>query len=162
MTNITLTANAESVVVRQGGPATADIWLTINDHDFPILHWNDFIVVVLGWWAAALLRLMCNVSARETVNFMDGPYAVEISKISDGLLQFRALEGVGRSREIAIGDCSPLPFANELVSQARQVLNKCKRLGWWSVDADTLTAVLLALEAEIVRRCAVADQLHES
>ena len=37
---------------------------------------NDFVAIVLAWWAAPLLRLFRGTSAKELVSFIDGPYTV--------------------------------------------------------------------------------------
>ena len=55
------------------GPATGGIWLVTGGSEFPRAGWNDFIVVVLGWWSSAILRLLENNSGMERVHFMDGP-----------------------------------------------------------------------------------------
>lgn len=148
MTRASVVAEADSVRVRLGGPATANIWVLIDGCEFPAHGWNDFVVVVLGWWVAALLLLLRNVSTQETVNFMDGPYAVEVSKTPTGMLQFRALEGADRSNEVAIGEAHAVPFVLGLISQSREILAECKRQGWWSEDAEALESSLNLLEQE--------------
>ena len=59
--------------VRAQGPAIAGIWLVTGGAEFPRAGWNDFVVVVLGWWSSAILRLLENNSGMERVHFMDGP-----------------------------------------------------------------------------------------
>jgi hypothetical protein len=148
MTNTSIAVEADSLGIRPGRPATGNIWLVINGHAFPAPQWNDFIVVILGWWAESLLRLLRNSSTKETVNFMDGPYAVEVSKTSSGGLHFRALEGANRSIERASGEGPALQFIRELISQSRDVLEGCRRQRWWSEDAEKLESSLDALQKE--------------
>jgi hypothetical protein len=64
-----LAVETNSLTTRPGRPATGNIWLVINGRDFPAPQWNDFIVVILGWWAESLLRLLRNSSTKETVHF---------------------------------------------------------------------------------------------
>jgi hypothetical protein len=142
---------ASSVKVRAGGPATANLWVVIDGREFPSRGWNDFVVVVLGWWAAALILLFRGVSTRESVSFMDGPYSVEISRPSSGTLQFRALEGAMRANESALGSAPAFEFALSLISQGRVVLEACRQRNWWSSDAETLQLSLLSLEEECRR-----------
>jgi hypothetical protein len=151
MTETSMIVETSSLAVRPGGPATANIWMVINGREFPMRRWNDFVVVVLSWWATALLQLLRNTSAKETLHFMDGPYTVEVSKTASGMLQFRALEGSGRNIETAIGEEPTLPFILGLIAQSREVLNECKLQNWWSKDAETLKISLEALEREFPR-----------
>jgi hypothetical protein len=148
MTEAFMVTEPGSVRVRLGGPATANVWLSLNGCEFPMRGWNDFAIVVLGWWAIALLRLVRNASTRETVHFMEGPYSVEVTSVHAGMLQLRALEGSGRNREAGTGEVQAIPFVLELISQSREVLEACRRQGWWSKDADTLESALEALEQE--------------
>ena len=78
ITSFYLIVEAESLETRINGPALGNIRLVINDCEFPTANWNDFVVIVLGWWGASLLSLLNNDSTRETVRFMDGQYAVEL------------------------------------------------------------------------------------
>ena len=144
MTSTFLIANPNSVKTRSNGPALADIRLVINGRDFPSHDWNDFVVVVLGWWAHALVRLLGNVGAKETVNFMDGPYAVEIVCASPEILRFH-VRGGGLENEVGVGEALIGPFIQELIVQSRGVLDECKRQNWWSKDADILLSSLEAL-----------------
>lgn len=149
MTQILLVSEVSSLRVRAGGPATANMWLLMDGREFPAPHWNDFVVVVLGWWAEAILSLVRSTSSHETVPFMDGPYSVEVSKTSTGLLRFRALEGVGRTNEIAVSDGQVIPFVLELISQSRNILAECKRQAWWTTDAEKLESSVAVLEQAV-------------
>ena len=104
MTNTSIIVDADSLSFRPRGSATGNIWLVIGGCEFPALQWNDFVVVILGWWVESLLRLLRNSSTKETVNFMDGPYVVEVSRTPSGGLHLRALEGSNRSIERASGE----------------------------------------------------------
>ena len=110
---------------------------------------SDIIVVILGWWAAAVLRLLRNSNGSERVHFMDGPYAIEISKSELGRLHLRMFAGPGGGREVATGEADVTRFATELSGQSRKLLNECKARGWWSADADELTLQLQSLDREL-------------
>ena len=151
MTSAYLAAEATSLSTRKNGSATGRVWLELNGREFPMRGWDDFIVVILGWWAAALLSVLRNDSGLERVHFMDGPYAVDVSRTSVSALCLRALEGPGRTKEVAIGEAHAASFVLGLITQSREVLNECKRQGWWSSDAETLESALVALELELSR-----------
>jgi hypothetical protein len=148
MTNTTIVVEISSLQVRAKGPATANLWVVIAGREFPSRGWNDFVVVILSWWAKALVRIFCGESTQESVHFMDGPYSIEISGSVFGMLQFRALEGPRRTQEAALGSASACEFAKTLISQGREVLEKCKNQNWWSLDATTLESSLLSLEQQ--------------
>src|SRR5689334_4734917 len=112
--------------VRPQGPAIAGIWFVTGGAEFPMAGWNDFVVVVLGWWLAAILRLLHNHSRSERVHFMDGPYAVEVCKAQRGRLRLTMFAGPSGGREVAVGEADATHFIGDLATQARKVLNECK------------------------------------
>src|SRR5215475_1608870 len=116
--------------VRPQGGATAGIWLATDDSQFPMAGWNDFAVVILRWLAAAILRLLRSDNGREWVDFMDGPYAVEISRTPSGTLQLRMFAGWSGSREVAMGEADIRRFIDELSTQSRRLLDECRSRGW--------------------------------
>jgi hypothetical protein len=142
-----LVADSETLQVRPRGPAIAGIWLVTESGAFPAAGWSDFIVVVLGWWATALLKIIHDSSIREHVPFMDGPHAVEVS-LSSGMLHFRL---ISRDCDVGTGEAALNPFASALISQSRKVLHACRLREWWSADAHTLESVLPDLEREIAK-----------
>jgi hypothetical protein len=146
-----LAVDAATVKAPRDRSATGNIWLDVGGCKFPAEGWNDFVVVVLGWWANALLRLLRSDSANETVNFMDGPYTVEVSMTSAGMLRFRALEGIGRHIEKSSGDALPIAFVESLILQSHEVISACRRQGWWSKDAEYLASSLELLQLELHR-----------
>jgi hypothetical protein len=148
MTNSFLIVDANSLETRLKGPALGDLRIVINGCDFPSARWNDFVVVVLGWWIDAILRLLNKINAQETVNFMDGPYAVEITAVSSSILQFRTIGGTVKT-DVAVGEALIVPFSQELIAQSRQVLNECIRQNWWSNDAQRLQSLLKSLECAL-------------
>ncbi len=135
--------------LRPQGPATAGIWLTLNGSHFPMIGWNDFVVVVLGWWVAAVLRLLQSDSASELVHFMDGPYAVEISRMPSGRFQLRMFAGPNGGREVAVGEAEVRQFISELSVQSRNLLDVCRLRGWWSLDAEELKSHLQNMDREL-------------
>jgi hypothetical protein len=72
-------------------------------HFIPAL---TFVVVLLCWWADALLKVLPNQDIQARVNFMDGPYAVDVAR-SFGMLNFRM---IARDREIGTGEAAVKPW----------------------------------------------------
>ena len=134
---------------RAKGPATAGIWLATGECQFPRTGWNDFVVVILGWWSAAILRLLTNKGGRERVHFMEGPYAVEVYEAPSGKLQLRMFAGPGGGAEVAAGEADKNRFVTELTVASKEVLDECRLRGWWSPDAEKLALDLQHLDCKI-------------
>lgn len=144
-----LVAELGTLELRTRGPALAGVWLVTGGIEFPMAGWSDFIVVVLGWWSGAILRLMRNSSEKELVHFMDGPYAVEISKVRHGALHLRMFAGPSEGREVGVGEADLKRFVSHLAAESRQLLEECKSRGWWSTDAEALASHLKDLDDEL-------------
>ena len=143
-----LVVDLATLHVRAQVSATAGIWLAMGDSAFPGVGWSDFVVVLLSWWTAAILRLSRRKNATERVHFMDGPYAVKVSKSPSGGLEFRMFAGASGGREVAASEADYREFVSELVTQSRNVLNECRLREWWSPDAEVLASNLRDLEHE--------------
>jgi hypothetical protein len=133
-----LTVDVGTLEVRPRGPAIAGIWLITGDGPFPSAGWSDFVVVILAWWAGALLRAIRCSGVPGRVHFMDGPYAVDVA-MSSGKLHFRL---ISRDREVGTGEAALDSFVSALISQSQKLLQACRSRDWWSADADTLESLL--------------------
>jgi len=131
------------------GPATADIWIVLDDVPFPAEHWNDFVVVILGWWAGALLNILRGKSLRERVSFMDGPHGVEVIRASEHDLELRAIDDHLPPTERARAITPAKELAHQVVAAAEAILATCRERQCWSRDADTLQALVAPLRAHI-------------
>lgn len=132
-----------------GGPATGDIVVALGSEVFPMRGWNDFVVVVLEAWSSALARLLGGVAESQQVHFMEGPYAVEISHLTGGGFRLRAIERPNRER-VCI-DVQPPGIVLSVLSAAEAVLQACREIGCWSVDADRLAKSAGILRGEAAR-----------
>jgi hypothetical protein len=144
-TEIFLIVDVGTFEVRPRGPATAGIWLVTESGAFPAAGWNDFVVVILGWFASALLKTTRSNGVRGRVHFMDGPHAVDLA-LSSGIHHFKL---ISRDRVVGSGEAALNSFANALASQSRKVLHACRSREWWSTDADTLESLVKDLERQI-------------
>ena len=131
-TQTSLVADAGTLRVRARGPAIGGIW-------------SDFVVVILRWWANALLKIIQNNGSQERVHFMEGPYAVDVC-LSSEMLHFRL---ISRDSEVGTVDAALGPFVSALTLQTREVLHACRLQRWWSADADALESLVAQLEREV-------------
>jgi len=72
-----------SIAQHVSGNITGVIYWRSNDHCFPDDNWNDFVVVLLGWWTKAITRLLLGCSRSETFDFMDGPFSMLCTTATD-------------------------------------------------------------------------------
>jgi hypothetical protein len=142
MTDVRIVVDAKTIRPGSAGPATGDVWIVLGQREFPFQNWNDFVVVILEAWAAVVVRILRGFSKLERVHFMEGPYMVEVSCASGGLLRLRAVERAQQEQEIACEDTRALDFIDGLVVCSEEVLAACRQRNCWSVDADRLEAIL--------------------
>jgi hypothetical protein len=142
-----LVVDPSSIALRTSGTATGDIALAIAGVVFPVAGWNDFVVVILEAWLSALVRMVQNASDAERVHFMEGPYAVDMTRLNTGAIQVRAFERPNRPR--AIVDVMPLALVQNAVSSADDVLKFCRNQGHRSADLDRLEAATATLRKEV-------------
>ena len=124
----------------KGGPVTGSIWIDLGRQQFPENGWNDFVVVVLGWWASAADRLLSGESDQEAVNFMDAPYRVHVTRSSADAWNVVLLDrrGSEEGREVGKEIVSSRSLIESIVRAAELVLAECRRQKWWSQEAQAL------------------------
>jgi hypothetical protein len=122
----------------------------VGETAFPAAGWNDFIVVVIGWWARAVLQLLRGTSKREEVHFMDGAYLVELVKRSSSEWDIRLFETGGAKRLRSQETIDATLLVDSIVAASQSVLAACREHNLWSVDADALADQELALRKESI------------
>lgn len=124
------------------GSIHGPIW---NEHDtlaFPGPHWNDFPVVVLGWWLGAVVVLTEGGSRSATVPFMDGPYKVHLfAKHRETWQAERVKWWVDGAAVIDQFDFAPEPLIRSLIVCADKLLLACAANGWKSADVDSVISL---------------------
>ena len=123
------------------GSITGPIWLTHARRDetlsaFPGENWDDFPVVILGWWLSALARADCEEAE---CSFMDGPYEFMAKKEGDTLLRVRCFRRRLNADELVADFTTPASALYDAVrSAAAAALSECDRRGWAGRDVDEL------------------------
>jgi hypothetical protein len=130
------------------GLVLGDVWLAVDGSAFPTAQWWDFIVVVLGWWCQALLGLLGGEQGPIEVNFMDGPYRVELGPLANGSLHVVVIE---RDQKGHVADVEAGPLVLSVLSAAARILHECKRRNWWSRDEEALAQAREALRRAVLR-----------
>jgi hypothetical protein len=147
MNEARLVVDPSTISLRTSAPATGDIALIVRGVVFPVAGWNDFVVVILEAWLTALVRMCRHTSDAERVHFMEGPYAVDMTRLDTGAIQVRALERPDRERSVA--EVMPLALAENAVAAAEGVVAFCRAQGHRSTDFDRLETALVALRREV-------------
>jgi hypothetical protein len=122
-----------------------------DGHSYPDHAWRDFGVVVLGWWAEALLGVL-HGGHSTVLEFMDGAREIAVSyDRARGLLLLRPA-GIDLSWEV-----TALELSRALVVAAEQVLQKLasvemKSGGVNERDMDFLLSAVARLRATAEER----------
>jgi hypothetical protein len=139
----------DSLTQSARGAVFGEISVALDNSHFPEQKWNDFIVVVLGWWSGSCVALLRGAQQQEELWFMDGPFLMNMERAPDDLwrvrfLQLRAGPVPSLVRKESVpglpdGVCiRPLSFVRSLTSSGYTVLHECARRGWATPDVEQL------------------------
>ncbi len=127
------------------GAVTGPIYLRLPNACFPEEGWDDFPVVLLGWWAQALARLASGGGGAEKLQFMDGPYFVTLDRAGDGDIRFQCVSEQGRRQVEAEGLVSRAALEDQVRRAGLTLAAAARDRGWNSRDLPTLEEALGAL-----------------
>ena len=136
-----------NLVKYASGSIVGPIWLTVGEWAFPTSAWDDFPVVILGWWAESAITVLTGKTKIFQCYFMDGPYRFTISPKNGGELELKFYNSISRGAEcVNMSSCHLISFAAEVSNASRIVLEACQVGGWEGSDIDVLAlrATLLA------------------
>jgi len=129
----------DTFIRRESGSVVGHIWISIGDLAFPGVAWDDFPVVILGWWIEAWLLASSEDHGTARCQFMDGPYWFEIttSKAERALVQCFHDSPPG-SKLLHKTACQRSSVTGALLAASDSVLQVCNEHRWTSRDLDTL------------------------
>jgi hypothetical protein len=122
-----------------GGNVTGEIFLRGPAGDFPETRWNDFPVVILGWWIDCLTKAVAHDLSSIRGLFMDGPFAFTIKRTSG---QSGRIAWGNRDDELPVGELDLSAFLRSAVQAGKLVSAECRSLGWVNDDLETLERVI--------------------
>lgn len=117
-------------------------WENEQGSCFPSRDWSDFVVIVLGWWCAAVIELVRGSNVA-TLDFMDGPFVGVIQKNG----QEYSIKCKRRSRNVFANELNVKHFVHSLISTSQHVILRCKEHQKEVGDAAELEKALTALMA---------------
>ena len=131
---------------RENGNVTGVIYVELVSGAFPETGWSDFPVIILGWWAEALLELERPMGRAVLWRFMDGPHSLTLRKVTgdlpDGALTFGRVE-------------------SRLVEAAQRVVAYCEQHKMLSGDLEALRQNVERLKAnQAVQRTGASRSAH--
>lgn len=90
------------VKLGSSGMITGPICFKIEDKYFPESNWNDFIVVILGWWINNFTNAIKYDLGKFEFCFMDGPYLLTGVLKKNGIYEIQMIEQRGDENELEI------------------------------------------------------------
>jgi hypothetical protein len=141
----------DSLTQSERGAIFGEMAVQVGDKQFPDPDWNDFIVVVLGWWSETCTSLLAGSSHSEELWFMDGPFLltieVESSQVwSVNFMRQRAAAGPAMIKSEPVPGLpadlriAALRFTRSVALRGREVLNACLQHGWMTPELDDLAS----------------------
>lgn len=143
--SVVLFVNTNTMQIKKSGKITGDIYLKIDGVSLPDVNWNDFSVVIMSWLIGAINNLINGSIQKEVVNFMDGPYFVEIDKTHKDFI-FTFLCGHSEKNILANGHEAVKKFLDNVISSAEETLVVCDKNDWMNRDIEHLRQNLFLLK----------------
>lgn len=136
---IEVVVDSHSVRCRNpSGNVTGCICLSLGSEFFPDSEWNDFPIIILGWWIEGLLEVLHGRATTFEARFMDGPYSFLVER-THGTSGSLTLRDPRDSRVQAINLRALLVSA---AAAGAQVAHASKVNGWSNADLQRLEALL--------------------
>ena len=127
------------------GLVTAGVWLRTGEEYFPGKGWDDFAVVIVAAWVDASLQLLRGDRQSVQIEFMDGPYAIGITRVTPREWSLTLVERrrSGQVERFLTADAGPL--VDSLVDVSDRLVRMCQQRGWVSPDSERLAALVDSL-----------------
>lgn len=117
---------------------TGTVFFEFGAFQFPERNWNDFVVVILGWWLDATTKLMAAGEGETELYFMDGPYSLRISIVGDSFIVRRGRDEVVTEGEPFELEVDALTFLQAIRDASTSVLTACASRAWATADIEAL------------------------
>lgn len=144
MKALEIVVDTNSFRVSRAGALTGRLHVKIDGRPFPDDSWNDFVIVVLGWWCETMASFSGSHAGSARMRFMDGPFAIELQRTE--VLDSVAIALVCDNAAVPTGVTGSV---SEIVSALRQAsvlaLERGLALSCSSTDISTLRVAASAL-----------------
>ena len=121
------------------GAITGVIHLKLDEITFPESDWNDFVIVILGWWLRDIRSLIDEHSQSCICRFMDGPFQFEIEAAKPDAWVIRFVRRT-RSRNEYLTEriAARQDIVDEMLATTKSVIDACLENEWDTVEISTL------------------------
>lgn len=129
----------KSLTLSPHGKVLGHIWVQVDDVFFPEQEWDDFVVVIMGWWLDGFLKISMGKQSKCICSFMDGPFEFTVTPQTQErwLIEFFEKRRTGKTCELkGVFDARSVVGAMLLASD--KVIKLCQRNGWQPDEVDTL------------------------
>lgn len=117
---------------------TGIVFFEFGTFQFPQRDWNDFVVVILGWWLDATTKLVAAGEGETELYFMDGPYALRIV-LESGILKIsRGRDDVQTEDSRFNFEVDAHGFLRAIYDASTTILSACASRDWMTADIETL------------------------
>ncbi|MBO0950617.1 hypothetical protein [Fibrella forsythiae] len=121
------------------------LYFETSDKIFPDTDWNDFVVVLLGWWVESAINLKQGLSKQERLRFMDGPYSILVKYIDKNQL---SLDFIEKDHTIDSSFIQLSSFINILSKACEKLLKIIEANNWQTGDISLLKSRYASLQRE--------------
>lgn len=128
----------ETFLTRSSDSLIGHIWISIGDRAFPSVAWDDFPVVILGWWIESWLLTSSEDHGTARCDFMDGPYWFEITASEESVIVQCFRDSLAGSELLHNTACKRSSVTGALLAASETILQHCSELKWTSKDLDNL------------------------
>lgn len=140
----------ESVSVNSGGALRATIFFRRDSLCLPADNWNDFALILLEWWLRGLLQVVRGARQDAKLEFMEGPYHVNVRGIPGGLATLEFVdEGRPHAKLPPPGKEKLLPIVDDMIGAADFVVEFAAKSNVEGRDLDRLRHTLAEARMEI-------------
>jgi hypothetical protein len=120
-------------------PMAFPMHVKVGEHAFPDQDWDDFGVVILGWWLQEVAAFAGFVRDHAIFRFMDGPFELHFRRLDDANWQVKGLVCQRKTTEEFSETVSAASVHSELMRARNEILRAHRAAGVWSADFETLS-----------------------
>lgn len=118
------------------------VHIQVGSISFPDPNWDDFAVVILGWWAEQISTLKTKCINSAVFRFMDGPYEVRVVPDASEMCILIGIEDGLRASELFRASASLDEIMIEIVQKAEYLLQSLQKINLWDKDCDKLASLV--------------------
>lgn len=129
------------------GLITGEIYFEENNIYFPEKGWNDFPVIILGWWINSFLELVKQNSETFEFCFMDGPFKlVGVVKRKEMIEMYSWSQYVYANQKNCLGYTNKKEIQNMLLKACRKLFSVVALSGISDAKLDGLKKMFSELK----------------